>query len=283
MTRGAAAKEVRRPSGSLVITGACIVASVAIAIGWRSRDEYLVLPEEGLGYGLGIAGLAAMTLLLAYSLRKRLHFMRSWGAVSSWFQIHMLLGIFGPVAILYHSNFRLGSMNGNVALACTLLVAGSGVVGRILYTRIHHELSGRRSSLKEVREEVEERRRSLPHSGDASDELRRCLQDFETQALGGSGGLLGATANYLLLGTRARRAARRARRCLRRSSGSDRQGKQSLREARKAVRAHIRAVRLVGAFNVYERVFALWHVIHLPLCFLLFATAAVHVVAVHMY
>jgi hypothetical protein len=272
-----------RSNGAPVITWACVVASIAIALGWRSRDEVFVLPDEGLGYALGITGLAFMTLLLAYSLRKRLSFMRSWGPVASWFQIHMLLGIFGPVAILYHANFRLGSLNSNVALFSTLLVAASGVVGRIIYTHIHHGLSGRRSSLAELREDVDRRRRALPAHAGSSEELLHCLEDLEQRALHGTGGLLHATGRYLLLGSSCRRADRRARRFLRRSRRLDPQGREAQRAARRAVRAHVRAVRRVGVFNVYERFFALWHVIHLPLCFLLFATAAVHIVAVHMY
>jgi hypothetical protein len=39
----------------------------------------------------------------------------------------------------------------------------------------------------------------------------------------------------------------------------------------------------VADYAFCERVFALWHAIHLPLCVLLFASAAVHVVAVHRY
>ena len=44
-----------------------------------------------------------------------------------------------------------------------------------------------------------------------------------------------------------------------------------------------RAVRNSLCFGAYERVFALWHAIHLPLCVLLFTATAVHVIAVHMY
>jgi hypothetical protein len=42
----------------------------------------------------------------------------------------------------------------------------------------------------------------------------------------------------------------------------------------------------VGAvldFRVYERLFSLWHAFHLPLCFLLFGAATVHVLAVQLY
>jgi hypothetical protein len=38
-----------------------------------------------------------------------------------------------------------------------------------------------------------------------------------------------------------------------------------------------------AAFRFYERMFALWHVLHVPLLFLLIAATTVHVIAVHLY
>ena len=46
---------------------------------------------------------------------------------------------------------------------------------------------------------------------------------------------------------------------------------------------YVQALRGLLRFRVYERCFALWHAFHLPLCFLLFGAAAIHVVAVHLY
>jgi len=46
---------------------------------------------------------------------------------------------------------------------------------------------------------------------------------------------------------------------------------------------HLAAVRKAAAFAFYERLFALWHVLHLPLFILLVLTAIIHVVAVHFY
>jgi hypothetical protein len=43
------------------------------------------------------------------------------------------------------------------------------------------------------------------------------------------------------------------------------------------------AVVRVAQYTAYERVFALWHVAHLPFVYLLVISAVVHVVAVHAY
>ena len=125
-------------------------AAFAIYVGWMFREGRMIDPGEGIGYMLGIAGAVPMVLLLLYSFRKRLRFMRYFGATKYWFRAHMMFGVIGPVIILYHSNFQVGSLNSQVALFCTLLVAASGIVGRYLYTQIHHGLYGRKASLREL-------------------------------------------------------------------------------------------------------------------------------------
>jgi hypothetical protein len=39
----------------------------------------------------------------------------------------------------------------------------------------------------------------------------------------------------------------------------------------------------VAQFTAYERLFALWHVLHVPFVYLLVLTACFHVFAVHAY
>jgi hypothetical protein len=39
----------------------------------------------------------------------------------------------------------------------------------------------------------------------------------------------------------------------------------------------------VAAFEAYERLFSLWHVLHLPLFFMLLIAGIVHVIAVNVY
>jgi hypothetical protein len=39
----------------------------------------------------------------------------------------------------------------------------------------------------------------------------------------------------------------------------------------------------VAEFESYERLFSVWHALHLPLIFMLLLAASVHIVAVHVY
>lgn len=270
-----------RPRLSLIGI-AQIAAALLITVGWLIRDERWMIPDRGVGYGLGIVGLAAMVMLLVYPLRKHLRPLRRVGRISSWFQFHMLLGLLGPVAILYHANFRLGSTNATVAMFCVLTVAGSGVVGRVLYVRIHAGLEGRRRTLDEIREQVVASQQALARSA-ASQEIVARLAQYEREVLGPAGA--GRTGWFPRLGSAraGRQALRDVQRLLGASGVRHAPGDPSGGAAWRAARRYVAAVRSVIHFRLWERLFALWHVAHLPLSFLLFATAAVHVVAVHLY
>ena len=61
----------------------------------------------------------------------------------------MILGLVGPLLIIFHSGFQLGSFNSSVAFFCMLIVAISGLLGRLLYQRIHHGLYGSKVRFEE--------------------------------------------------------------------------------------------------------------------------------------
>ncbi len=127
------------------------VAALAVFVGWLYTRYYpIVDAQDGFGYWLGITGASLMATLLLYPLRKRVRFMHVLGATRHWFRMHMIFGVLGPVLILYHCNFAFGSLNDTVALACTLLVAISGLVGRYVYAKVHVDLDGHRATLGEL-------------------------------------------------------------------------------------------------------------------------------------
>lgn len=254
----------------LLLLGAMVILGTAFAL----RDEHWLVPDRGAGYALGIVGLGAMAALLGYSVRKRLRLARRWGDVRTWFRVHMFLGLAGPVAILLHCNFSLGSTNANVALVSALAVSASGVVGRLLYGRIHSGLFGRRLSLLDLRASIAERRADLDEeAGSMAKPALDALERFERSALAPRG-VLGGTARLCLLPVGRRRALREA-------AAFDPSGANGA--VAREVRDYLRAVERVSIFMACERLFSLWHALHLPLCVALFGAAAVHVVAVHVY
>ncbi len=49
------------------------------------------------------------------------------------------------------------------------------------------------------------------------------------------------------------------------------------------VQRRMRATREVAEFRIYERLFSVWHVLHVPLFLMLIAAGIVHVISVHVY
>ncbi|KAF0191260.1 MAG: putative FAD-dependent pyridine nucleotide-disulfide oxidoreductase [Gammaproteobacteria bacterium] len=263
---------------------------LAIYTGWQNRTTSLMTAESGAGYALGILGSVLMLVLLLYPLRKRARFMRNLGPIKYWFRTHMILGVVGPVCVLFHASFQWGSLNSNVALVCMLLVAGSGLIGRYIYTRIHFGLYGSKASLPVLTQHAMETWERLAASTDLPPELTQRLQRLEQAALIPLRGLLHGAARAAGFGIAVPWHELRARLALRRhlqhgaAAVLDRQRKKQLyRHTGRYVSDYIATIRKIAVLGFYERLFALWHVLHMPLFLMMLITGIVHVVFVHMY
>ena len=281
----------RNPAALLApLVFAPLVASLLL-YGWQNRDEGHLSPESGLGYWLGIAGASAMLLLLGYPLRKRVASLNILGSVTGWFRIHMMLGVIGPALILLHSNFKLGSLNSNVALFAMLVVAGSGLVGRYLYGRIHLGLYGRRAQIGELQAEVEALKGAIEGEVSLPADIFAALDAHAERASKRGSGVVASLGTLLALRWRSQRLRgqllRAAERHIvvkgKRLGSSWRVRRAHLRRLRRLLKQYFAAVNKTAAFVFYERLFALWHVLHLPLFAILVFAAVIHVVAVHLY
>ena len=258
---------------------------------WGISRLHLFRAGDDLGYALGLAGGIAMLLLFTYPLRKYVRALHGWGTVKPWFVVHMVLGVAAPVLILLHSTFHVGSLNAAVALYSMLVVAASGVIGRFIYLRVHRGLSGERANLSALRARAgldQSDARSRLHFAPSVEARLQAFADTEL-AEGAAGALwlrqvvvlpLRAAWTYLRccveLGAPMRAIAAR-----RRWSRADAARRRRL--ARKLVRRYLGSVVRIAQFTAYERLFALWHVLHVPFVYLLVVSAVVHVVAVHAY
>jgi len=245
----------------------------AVAFGWWVRDEAYIDPGTGLGYRLGIAGATMLLLLVLYSVRKRVRALDSWGPQTLWFRVHMWLGVLGPLTILYHCNFQLGSLNSSLALISMLLVAGSGVVGRSIYGKIHYRFYGRRVALREMRLRLSEAEGQMRPLLEVFPEVLEPLDAFEKRCMEPPRSALGALVRLASVGLRARRLRGRCFRML----------EPVLFEERQATRDFLAFACRVARFSAYVRLFRLWHAVHVPLFAMMILTLAVHVVAVHLY
>jgi hypothetical protein len=169
-----------------------VAVLLALWLGWVSRDDNGLTPVSGAGYWLGVAGSVLMLALLLYPLRKRLRSLRAIGSVTFWFNTHMILGVLGPVLIIWHANFRLGSINCSVALITTLVVAISGVFGRYLYSKVNATLYWRKTEAREVVADADELRGFLGSEAEVADRMVAQLNAYAQLGTVSRGALIGA-------------------------------------------------------------------------------------------
>jgi hypothetical protein len=288
-----AAQPEPAPRRKLITTGRLffVLVTAMMYYGWTTQTERYINPYRGFGYVLGIIGGSLMLVLLAYSLRKRWEWLAFLGSTPSWFRFHMVLGIAGPLAILYHCNFSTGATNSNVALFSMLTVAGSGLIGRYFYGHVHNGLYGRKLELGELRAGAETLQ-SLSGRISFVPELVTRIESAEQRVLqaGPQVSVLGF-AKPAVVGLTTMRARWQLHRYIRRSlhassrkSAVVRTEQKRLRQcARTYVDRRLAATRRVAEFEGYERLFSLWHSLHIPLIFVMVIAAIIHVIAVHIY
>lgn len=245
------------------------------------------------GYWLGVVGGVAMLLLFAYPVRKRARWLRNAGAPKLWFVAHMALGIGGPWLILVHCGLRVGSLNAAVALYSMLVVAASGVVGRFLYVRIHHGLSGQKAQLRDCRLALQAHHQDEGGTAALPPEVAARLDAFEQQALAQTTRSGVSVWRLLGWGWPAWQALRTVRALIAQAElpllvqvarTHDARAERICRARWRALaRERVRLVLRVVQFSAWERLFALWHVLHIPFVYVMVICAIAHVVAVHAY
>jgi hypothetical protein len=272
-----------------VIVYLAIVTLVMAA--WQFTRMGFFKAGDDLGYWLGVAGGVMMLLLFSYPMRKHFNFSRNWGRVKWWFVAHMFLGVGGPLLILVHSTFRVGSLNAAVALYSMVAVAVSGVVGRFIYARVNRGLHGEKAGLRDLQtraglEEADARSRLS-----FAPEVESRLIAFEQRELKARVGWLTYLRQVFWLPLQQwltyRRCVSEVGRTLNGLAAQHQWSAMDLAKREKHAKAlvwrYLHAVTRVAQFTAYSRLFSLWHVAHIPFVYLLLLSAVVHVVAVHAY
>jgi hypothetical protein len=268
-----------------------VVVFLILFWGFHAHLERYITPQRGLGYALGIIGGSMMLLLLLYSARKRVRWLRWMGSIPAWFEVHMTLGVVGPILVLFHSNFSTGATNSNVALFCMLTVAGSGVVGRYIYTRLHAHLEGHEDTLEQLKA-AGQRMASQSTTVAFLPGLLQALEQIEKRWIEPPRNPILRVPHLLTGALRVAIARWRVRREIRvavrraQATGTALIAAHSLRLAKVAdqyARRRLDAGRRITEYKVYSKLFSLWHVLHLPLFFMLLIAGTVHVVAINIY
>jgi len=220
------------------------------------------------GHTLGIAGSSMMVLMLLYSVRKRVGALRRLGPLGRWLDVHILLGVFGPLLVVLHSSFKV---QGLVALSfwSMVIVASSGVLGRYLYLQIPRTRAGEERALVEL--EAEDR--------ELAEQLRARFRLDEAQLarldalllVPGREGLLMGLGRLLTDDWRLRSGLREFAR------GCRSVPRPVFREFERVVRQKAHVHRRILLWDRLHELFHYWHVMHKPFALVMYLFMVVHV------
>ncbi len=114
------------------------------------HEDYRILRPAGTrGLLYGWIGSAMMVLMLVYTLRKRTRLLGQFFTLRHWLDLHIYLGIFGPLFIVLHTSFKVQGLVA-VSFWSMVVVALSGFFGRYLYLQIPRNIQGNELSLRDV-------------------------------------------------------------------------------------------------------------------------------------
>ncbi len=293
-TQGNRSRGGVRPPESVLLRLVTLVFSLLVVLlllrGWLGREDSVIVAKEGVGYYLGIVGGAMILLLMLYPARKYLKCLHRLGRMRYWFRVHMVLGITGPVLILFHANFSLGSTNSAVALISMVIVVSSGIIGRFIYRQIHSRRNDHHYTYAQMREDLEAQKQVLNRRITLSAPAIAIVERFEAYLRRRSGfwsHLFALPVINLKSHEYAGSLVRLVRAQIYTSpeyrSLSRTEKKYLYTKYRRMIERYFYSLRRAANYAVYEKLFSLWHVLHLPLFIVLFFTAVLHVIVVHMY
>lgn len=277
----------------LAVTWGVLVplSGALVFLGFGVRAGKYFEAGSDLGYNLGLTGGLLMLSLLLYPLRKRFGTHDRLGPMPAWFRYHMVAGIVGPTLVLFHSTFRVGSMNGGMALYSMLLVFCSGLVGRFIYRHVHKGLYGRLLTLEDVSAELQSSADGMNTVYLLNPDIEQRIHAFYLEAFASTGNWSTRAWRFVSLRWKGRRLANAiaddARQAMldacRRQSLTEPEMLRNLDLARRQVRRYLESVVKAAQLATWEKVFSLWHMVHIPFLYLLVFSGIVHVIAVHMY
>ena len=267
-----------------LVASAVITAFVLFGLGgwryyWAPQDvraytdlHPLLRPSGLVGNLLGIAGVALMTVMHTYTMRKRFRWMSRLGSITAWLEFHIFCGVLGPVLITLHTSFKF---NGLISVAYWSMVAVvlSGFVGRYLYVRIPRSIRGIELTDAELITRAAEATRLLSTS-DLPAEVAARVQAFEEWAVpatekdatwsGLVAGELGVKLRFLALSRLAHRYS----------------DTEVVAESLRLIRERAVLLRRIAYLKKTKKLFDLWHIYHKPLAILMALIVLLHVTAV---
>ncbi|HXN05815.1 MAG TPA: hypothetical protein VN944_01990, partial [Nitrospiria bacterium] len=191
----------------------------------------------------------------------------------------ILFCLIGPLLVVYHSAFSLRSPNSRVAFYSMLVVVGSGVIGRYVYRHFQVNLSGERSSLKEMTEEADRLNEKIKTQFSDSEKLLNTVtKSFGVREQYGSGGILKSLYVILRLDWLEGKLRREIKKFIKQNKF---RGNVSATES--LLIARIKLEKKIFGLEATTILFSYWHKLHVPFIWILMLTFVFHVVSVMIF
>jgi hypothetical protein len=237
--------------------------------------ELVAEPSGGqlFGHWLGIVGTFLMVLTeTLYSIRKRTTLMRWAGPVRYWLSFHIFTGIVGPFMVLTHTAFQFRGLAG-IAMALTVIVCGSGFVGRYFYTAIPRSLAGVEASSTDLVDEIRQIQTSIAELTRQRSTAVQALVAADAQRKRQA---RGDWTLVILRGWDDWRYRRNLHRQIRRLEKSE---QQKLGDVERMLTRRRDLERQIRMLQAARRLLSVWHIAHVPMGVALFSSVAIHVSA----
>lgn len=233
---------------------------------------------DNIGYNLGLFGGLGMLSLLLYSLRKRLKKLEWSGKMTTWFKYHILIGILSPILILFHTNFELRSMNSSVAFYSMLIVFFSGIIGRFIYRHTLIKMNNLITNIEDVKKIINVKDENILNE----------IENFQKYSTLTYNSKIQSIVHFLTLKMKGNFLIFSLRKKLKLYyfnllKNKEKEVLNMYLHDKNLVNDYILNTVKVSQLKKWEKLFSLWHFAHIPFLYLLFLTAVIHVIAVHIY
>lgn len=234
-------------------------------------------PSGSVGHGLGVVGTTMMLLIFLYPLRKRSEILQKIGNQAQWLQVHIALGIAGPILVTFHS---AGKLRGLVAIAFYSMwaIVASGFFGRYLYAKIPRTVQGNKMNLKEIEAQLAKLVEAV-RTSEHREDILESIEGFLAHSRRQDGGLIRALARLFLDDLQTPLNIHRIWSIVRRDRALS--FRRRVQVSRLVLKQR-RALDKLAVLDASQQLFSFWHIFHKPFTVMTFVIVSLHV-AVALY
>ena len=227
-------------------------------------------PSGAMGHGLGIVGtLMIIVGVFSYMARKRIRRFSRIGVLKYWLEFHIFLCVLGPILVLFHTAFKFGGIV-SISFWSMVIVVLSGVIGRFIYLQIPRTIQGRELTMNEIQDLRVDLDHIFQEKYQISDEDRQLiLESASSRSDNSYKGLSGMIKKY----SKDRETLKNVRAILIKNNLR----RSDVRASLKLIKNELSLANKIGRLEYMQKLFAYWHVAHLPFALVMLVIMIIHV------